>query len=65
MYNRYRYYDPGSGRFISKDPIGLEGGLNAFQYAPNPVQPHCPLCSRRQGGMASAFSKCMKDKLGL
>lgn len=37
-YNRYRYYDPGSGRFISKDPIGLEGGLSAFQYAPNPVQ---------------------------
>ena len=37
-YNRYRYYDPGSGRFISKDPIGLQGGLNAWQYAPNPVQ---------------------------
>ncbi|MBX4355099.1 RHS domain-containing protein, partial [Mycobacterium tuberculosis] len=22
-YNRYRYYDPNSGRFVSKDPIGL------------------------------------------
>jgi RHS repeat-associated protein len=29
-YNRHRYYDPHSGRFISKDPIGLAGGLNAF-----------------------------------
>nr|WP_284507400.1 RHS repeat-associated core domain-containing protein [Caballeronia sp. ATUFL_M2_KS44] len=37
-YNRHRYYDPSTGRFISKDPIGLAGGLNAFQYAPNPVQ---------------------------
>ncbi|UQN71680.1 RHS domain-containing protein [Burkholderia multivorans] len=37
-YNRHRYYDPGSGRFVSKDPIGLQGGLNAFQYALNPVQ---------------------------
>ena len=36
-YNRYRYYDPNSGRFISKDPIGLVGGINVFQYAPNPV----------------------------
>ncbi|WP_198343951.1 RHS repeat-associated core domain-containing protein, partial [Burkholderia ubonensis] len=36
-YNRHRYYDPGCGRFISKDPIGLQGGLNAFQYTPNPI----------------------------
>ncbi|AOK56975.1 RHS repeat-associated core domain-containing protein [Burkholderia stagnalis] len=36
-YNRYRYYDPSSGRFVSKDPIGLQGGLNAFQYALNPI----------------------------
>ncbi|OXJ14070.1 RHS repeat-associated core domain-containing protein [Burkholderia sp. AU6039] len=36
-YNRHRYYDPQSGRFISKDPIGLAGGLNGFQYAPNPI----------------------------
>ncbi|HDR9160264.1 TPA: RHS domain-containing protein [Burkholderia vietnamiensis] len=36
-YNRHRYYDPSSGRFISKDPIGLAGGINGFQYAPNPI----------------------------
>uniref|UniRef100_UPI0011842636 RHS repeat-associated core domain-containing protein n=1 Tax=Paraburkholderia sp. BCC1885 TaxID=2562669 RepID=UPI0011842636 len=36
-YNRYRYYDPHSGRFISKDPIGLAGGINVYAYAPNPV----------------------------
>ncbi|MDV7568148.1 RHS repeat-associated core domain-containing protein, partial [Acinetobacter baumannii] len=36
-YNRYRYYSPYVGRFISKDPIGLLGGHNVYAYAPNPV----------------------------
>jgi RHS repeat-associated protein len=36
-YNRYRYYDPHAGRFISSDPIGLHGGLNLHGYAPNPI----------------------------
>ncbi|WP_197432258.1 RHS repeat-associated core domain-containing protein, partial [Pseudomonas lundensis] len=37
-YNRYRYYDPQAGRFISKDPISYAGGLNLYAYAPNPVE---------------------------
>ena len=36
-YNRFRYYDSDVGMFISRDPIGLMGGSNVFQYAPNPV----------------------------
>ena len=36
-YNRFRYYDSDVGMFISRDPIGLLGGSNVFQYAPNPV----------------------------
>ena len=36
-YNRFRYYDPDCGRFVSQDPIGLLGGVNNYQYAPNPV----------------------------
>jgi RHS repeat-associated protein len=36
-YNRFRFYDPETGRFINKDPIGFGGGFNAFQYAPNPI----------------------------
>lgn len=36
-YNRHRYYDPETGRFISPDPIGLEGGLNAFARGADPT----------------------------
>ncbi|MCS0614410.1 RHS domain-containing protein [Massilia kyonggiensis] len=36
-YNRHRYYDPDSARYITADPIGLLGGINAYQYAPNPT----------------------------
>ncbi len=36
-YNRHRYYNPNTGQFTQQDPIGLLGGLNNYQYAPNPV----------------------------
>ncbi len=36
-YNRHRYYNPGQGRYITQDPIGLEGGWNLYSYALNPV----------------------------
>ncbi|WP_185752808.1 RHS repeat-associated core domain-containing protein [Pseudomonas fluorescens] len=36
-YNRHRYYSPGTGRFLTPDPIKLAGGLNNYQYAPNPM----------------------------
>jgi RHS repeat-associated protein len=34
-YNRFRYYDPSLGIFVSADPLGLDAGLNAFAYCPN------------------------------
>jgi RHS repeat-associated protein len=37
-YNRFRYYDPVVGRFVSKDPIGLLGGFNLHHYVPNPTE---------------------------
>jgi RHS repeat-associated protein len=37
-YNRWRFYDPLQGRYITQDPIGLRGGVNSFAYPTNPVQ---------------------------
>lgn len=34
-YNRYRYYDPISGQFISLDPLRLAAGTNCYAYGPN------------------------------
>jgi RHS repeat-associated protein len=31
-YYRARYYDPQLKRFVSEDPIGLEGGVNVYAY---------------------------------
>lgn len=40
FYNWNRYFDPkNGGRYISTDPIGLEGGLNIYLYAnANPLR---------------------------
>jgi RHS repeat-associated protein len=28
----HRWYDPSTGRFLQRDPIGIEGGLNVYEY---------------------------------
>jgi RHS repeat-associated protein len=34
-FHRNRFYDPSLGRFISEDPIGIDGGINLYAYAGN------------------------------
>ncbi|MGW8391136.1 RHS repeat-associated core domain-containing protein [Pseudoduganella sp. HUAS MS19] len=36
-YNRFRYYDPDTARYLTPDPIRLAGGVNLHQYAANPT----------------------------
>ncbi|MGF6276454.1 RHS repeat-associated protein, partial [Massilia sp. UYP11] len=52
-YNRYRYYDPDGARYMTADPIGLLGGMNAYQYAPNPTGWIDPLGLRRKNKKAA------------
>jgi uncharacterized protein RhaS with RHS repeats len=35
-YNRFRYYNPGEGVYISKDPLSVLGGFNVYSYAHDP-----------------------------
>ncbi|MXF19122.1 RHS repeat-associated core domain-containing protein, partial [Escherichia coli] len=42
-YNRYRYYEPLQGRYITQDPIGLNGGWNLYKYPLNPINYADPL----------------------
>ncbi|MBB3178448.1 RHS repeat-associated core domain-containing protein [Variovorax sp. Sphag1AA] len=32
-YNDRRYYDPDTGRYTARDPLGFEGGINLYTYA--------------------------------
>jgi RHS repeat-associated protein len=68
-YNRHRYYDPSSGHFVSRDPIGLAGGVNGRAYAPNPVQWVDPLglkpnqCTQQKSGRFSSADAAAKAAL--
>jgi len=43
-YNRFRYYDPRLGRYLSPDPLGLLAGFDPYAYAANdPINGADPL----------------------
>lgn len=42
-YNRFRYYDPRTGRYLSPDPLGLRGGIDPYAYVEDPLARMDPL----------------------
>jgi RHS repeat-associated protein len=42
-YNRFRYYDPEAGEYVSQDPLGLAAGLSFSAYVKDPLLLFDPL----------------------
>ena len=52
---RARYYDPSTGRFLSEDPIGFDGGVNWYTYTNNePTLFLDPYGTSTQGALQTA-----------
>ncbi|CAI3797792.1 putative deoxyribonuclease RhsA [Pseudomonas sp. MM221] len=55
-YNTFRYYDPELGRFVTQDPIGLDGGFNLYRYVPSPFKGTDPWgwCEKKGMGVSKS-----------
>jgi RHS repeat-associated protein len=62
-YNYFRDYDPKTGRYITSDPIGLNGGINTYGYVSgNSLSFIDPLGLAKQKPN-SAYCKNLSDKI--
>src|ERR1017187_5647269 len=66
-YNLNRDYMPNLGRYLQSDPVGIEGGINLYQYAgSNPLRVDDPSGLDCTGsGTAYEYIKSILDSLGV
>jgi RHS repeat-associated protein len=65
-YNLHRYFEPTTGRFLTRDPLGIIAGTHLYAYAPNPITWEDPfgLSSECQGDVFyRAVSNAEKKKI--
>lgn len=55
VYYGHRYYDPTTGRWLSRDPIGEAGGLNLYGFVGNDPVNAVDTDGRRFGALANYF----------
>jgi RHS repeat-associated protein len=61
-YNRFRYYDPESGQYISQDPIGLLGNnTTSYAYVPDPTKLIDPLGLYNGDGSDGSPRRALND----
>jgi RHS repeat-associated protein len=54
-YNYFRDYEPGTGRYVESDPVGLNGGISTYGYARgDPLRNIDPL------GLLSSIQWCLE-----
>lgn len=69
-YNYFRDYEPGTGRYVESDPIGLNGGLATYAYVANrPLTFKDPLgleacggCDERDPENMALINACVAEK---
>uniref|UniRef100_UPI000AA82A2F RHS repeat-associated core domain-containing protein n=1 Tax=Pseudomonas mediterranea TaxID=183795 RepID=UPI000AA82A2F len=68
-YNRHRYYNPETGRYLTPDPSKLAGGLNGYRYTLNPTGWVDPLglvdCPGKGGCKAAVGEQDPAAKVGV
>ncbi len=71
-YNRFRYYDPYVGRYLTPDPVDLHGGFNHQLYSASPfsttdrhgLADDSSTCGPAKGLIGSAFEEWLVKRLG-
>jgi len=62
-YNRFRYFDPDAGQYVSQDPIRLIGGLNLHAYAFDPNVDDDPFGLATNAQIGQTGESAVKDFL--